>query len=115
MRSTIARAVSACAAPAHRHEAGRSTLFNALGTLIQRRNMLSERTLKKRKLIETIKQTPLGVYEPYLEPEYQAWVSTLDGRQLGIVPLNNHVFGQELRPDIVHRVVSWQLECQRPG
>ena len=40
-------------------------------------------------------------------------VKTLDGAQAGELELNPEIFGQEVRADILHRVVTWQLEQRR--
>jgi large subunit ribosomal protein L4 len=40
-------------------------------------------------------------------------VKTLDARKSGDVELNDAVFGLEPRADILHRVVTWQLEKRR--
>jgi len=46
----------------------------------------------------------------------QQWVTSLQtGEPLGIVPLDNDVFGQKLRVDTVQRVVEWQRTKRRQG
>src|SRR3546814_19552403 len=40
-------------------------------------------------------------------------VQTLDAAAAGEVELNDAVFGVEPRTDILHRVVTWQLEKRR--
>nr|WP_202388925.1 50S ribosomal protein L4 [Pelagerythrobacter marinus] len=40
-------------------------------------------------------------------------VQKLDGKAAGDVELNDAVFGVEPRADILHRVVTWQLESRR--
>ena len=40
-------------------------------------------------------------------------VKTLDAQASGDVELNDAVFGLEPRADILHRVVTWQLEKRR--
>jgi large subunit ribosomal protein L4 len=40
-------------------------------------------------------------------------VKTLAGAETGELELNPEIFGQEVRADILHRVVTWQLEKRR--
>jgi large subunit ribosomal protein L4 len=40
-------------------------------------------------------------------------VTTLNAEAKGEIELNDHVFGVEPRADILHRVVTWQLEKRR--
>ena len=40
-------------------------------------------------------------------------VQKLDGKASGDIELNDDVFGLEPRADILHRVVTWQLEKRR--
>jgi large subunit ribosomal protein L4 len=40
-------------------------------------------------------------------------VQKIDGKAAGDVELNDAVFGVEARADILHRVVTWQLESRR--
>ena len=40
-------------------------------------------------------------------------VQKIDGKAAGDVELNDEVFGVEPRADILHRVVTWQLENRR--
>src|SRR5437868_10984434 len=40
-------------------------------------------------------------------------VQTLDAKASGDIELNDEVFGVEPRADILHRVVTWQLEKRR--
>jgi large subunit ribosomal protein L4 len=40
-------------------------------------------------------------------------VKTLTGTEAGELELNPEIFGQEVRADILHRVVTWQLEKRR--
>ena len=40
-------------------------------------------------------------------------VQKIDGKVAGDVELNDEVFGVEPRADILHRVVTWQLENRR--
>ena len=40
-------------------------------------------------------------------------VQKLDGKASGDIELNDHVFGLEPRADILHRVITWQLEKRR--
>lgn len=49
------------------------------------------------------------------EPSLQAWVTTLEQEPIELVDLDPEVFGQELRKDIVHRVVRWQRNAWRAG
>ncbi len=42
-------------------------------------------------------------------------VTTLDRRDAGTMALNPAVFGQAVRPDILHQVVRWQLAKRRQG
>ena len=43
----------------------------------------------------------------------QVKVQTLDAAEAGAIELNDAVFGVEPRADILHRVVTWQLEKRR--
>ena len=53
---------------------------------------------------------------PYTPPELEAWVSEFtSGKRLAIAKLNNSVFGERPRLDILHRVVVWQLAKRRAG
>ena len=45
----------------------------------------------------------------------QAEVKTLDNTAAGEIELSDAIFGQEPRPDILHRVVNWQLAKRRAG
>ena len=40
-------------------------------------------------------------------------VQKIDGKASGDIELNDDVFGLEPRADILHRVVTWQLENRR--
>lgn len=42
-------------------------------------------------------------------------VITLDNKKAGEIELSEHVFGTEVRKDILHRVVLWQLAGRRQG
>jgi large subunit ribosomal protein L4 len=42
-------------------------------------------------------------------------VITLDGKKAGDIQLNLGIFGLEARADILHRVVTWQLNKRRAG
>lgn len=42
-------------------------------------------------------------------------VITLDGKKAGDIQLNKDIFGLEARADILHRVVTWQLNKRRAG
>src|SRR5918994_2760458 len=42
-------------------------------------------------------------------------VTTLDRQDVGTIDLNPVVFGQAVRPDILHQVVRWQLAKRRQG
>jgi large subunit ribosomal protein L4 len=42
-------------------------------------------------------------------------VTTLAGKSAGTVTVSDEVFGLEPRPDILHRMVRWQLMKRRPG
>lgn len=42
-------------------------------------------------------------------------VMTLDGKAAGSVELSDAVFGADVRTDILHRVVNWQLAKRRAG
>ena len=42
-------------------------------------------------------------------------VTTLDQRDAGSIELSEAVFGQPVRPDILHEVVRWQLAKRRQG
>ena len=45
----------------------------------------------------------------------QADVTTLDAKKAGTVELPDEVFGLEPRPDILHRMVRYQLAKRRSG
>ena len=45
----------------------------------------------------------------------QADVTTLDAKKAGTVELPDDVFGLEPRPDILHRMVRYQLAKRRAG
>ena len=45
----------------------------------------------------------------------QADVTTLDAKKAGTVELPDDVFGLEPRPDILHRMVRYQLAKRRSG
>ena len=45
----------------------------------------------------------------------QADVTTLDAKKAGTVELPDDVFGLEPRPDILHRMVRYQLAKRRGG
>ena len=45
----------------------------------------------------------------------QTDVTTLDAKKAGTVELPDHVFGLEPRPDILHRMVRYQLAKRRSG
>lgn len=49
------------------------------------------------------------------KPKLQAWVTDLSQNPTGIVDLNQTVWNQEIRKDIVHRVVRWQRNAWRQG
>ena len=40
-------------------------------------------------------------------------VQTLDAGKGGDIELNDAIFGVEPRPDVLHRVVTWQLSNRR--
>ncbi len=42
-------------------------------------------------------------------------VITLDGKKAGDIQLSKDIFGLEARADILHRVVTWQLNKRRAG
>ena len=45
----------------------------------------------------------------------QTDITTLDAKKAGTVELSDHVFGLEPRPDILHRMVRYQLAKRRGG
>jgi large subunit ribosomal protein L4 len=45
----------------------------------------------------------------------QTDITTLDAKKAGTVELSDHVFGLEPRPDILHRMVRYQLAKRRSG
>lgn len=56
---------------------------------------------------------PLLHYSP---PPKQAWVvSFMTGNKMGIIDLNDDIFGASPRLDILHRVVVWQRAKMRAG
>ena len=70
---------------------------------------LAESSLDQDRMVSPI----LSHYSP---PTPQAWlVSFLTGQRLGIIDLNEHVFGAPPRLDILHRVVVWQRARKRAG
>ena len=42
-------------------------------------------------------------------------VVSLDGKEGGKVKLNDEIFGLEVRADLLHRIVNWQLNKRRAG
>jgi large subunit ribosomal protein L4 len=56
---------------------------------------------------------PLEAFAPLEEPPLEAWVTTLAGERVGIVELDRDVFGEELRRDVIHRVVLWARANRR--
>ena len=42
-------------------------------------------------------------------------ITTLDGKEAGVVTLSDAIFGLEPRADIIHRCVVWQLAKRRRG
>jgi large subunit ribosomal protein L4 len=42
-------------------------------------------------------------------------VISLDGKEGGKVTLNDEIFGLEVRADLLHRIVNWQLNKRRAG
>jgi large subunit ribosomal protein L4 len=42
-------------------------------------------------------------------------VTTLEGEEAGSITLSDAIFGLEVRPDIIHRCVVWQLAKRRAG
>lgn len=64
-------------------------------------------------LVKSTHARPLLHYSP---PPKQAWlVSLKTGNKLGIIDLNEDVFGAPPRLDILHRVVVWQRAKIRAG
>ena len=45
----------------------------------------------------------------------KADITTLDAKKAGTVELSDHVFGLEPRPDILQRMVRYQLAKRRAG
>jgi large subunit ribosomal protein L4 len=45
----------------------------------------------------------------------KAEVQTLEAKKAGTVDLADHIFGLEPRPDILHRMVQWQLAKRQAG
>ena len=45
----------------------------------------------------------------------KAKVTTLDNKSAGSIDLDDGIFGLEPRPDLLHRVVNWQLAKRRAG
>ena len=51
-----------------------------------------------------------------IRPPLQSWITELtSGRHIGIIELDNNVFGSRGRLDILQRVVLWQLAKKRAG
>ena len=48
-------------------------------------------------------------------PFVQAWLSAWEAPRAGIALLRADVWAMPLRPDVVHRVVTWQRACMRQG
>ena len=42
-------------------------------------------------------------------------VLTIDNKKSSVMDLDNSVFGTEVRADILHRMVNWQLAKKRSG
>lgn len=53
--------------------------------------------------------------EHYKVPNRQAWVHTIEGERTGIVKLDDDVWNQEIRKDLVHRVVKYHRDRMRQG
>lgn len=69
--------------------------------------------IKNREIVSNIKNLKV---EHYKVPTRQAWVYSLDTREpKGIVQLDNTIWNQELRKDIVHRVVRYHRARMRQG
>ena len=62
------------------------------------------------------KSPKLPPYQHYSPTPKQAWVVSFEtGKKLGIVQLNDSVFGARPRVDIIQRVVVWQRAKRRAG
>jgi large subunit ribosomal protein L4 len=76
----------------------------------------------KRRLLRDIHkvqvQPPLDLDVPVEhmpEPTYESWVYNIANQKVGLMSLNSEIFGQQIRPDIIHQVVLWQLSKRRAG
>lgn len=65
-----------------------------------------------RERFEAIKDLPVIHMK---QPVHQAWVHNLQAEPVGLMDLDSKIWGQEIRPDIVHRVVRWQRNRWRQG
>jgi len=72
----------------------------------------AERAAVLAEKFEAIKDRPVIHWKP---PTYQSWVTNLQRQPVGMIDLNADVWGQEIRKDLVHRVVRWQRNCWRQG
>ena len=76
-------------------------------------SILAYRNCSTSQLDLELKKAPIFHYAP---PVLQAWLTSFQtGKKLGILDLNEHVFGAPPRVDILHRVVVWQRAKIRAG
>jgi len=54
-------------------------------------------------------------FAPYKEPQPQAWVTSLTNERRGIVSLDADIWAQEIRKDVLQRVIEWQRARARIG
>ena len=45
----------------------------------------------------------------------QSKIYDLDKKELGDIELDEYVFGHDVRPDIIKRVIDWQLAKRQAG
>lgn len=80
--------------------------------LKQKRETLAQRTAELQAKFEAVKDQPVIHWKP---PTLQAWITNIKKEPVGIVPLNADVWGQDIRVDIVQRVVKWQRASWMQG
>jgi large subunit ribosomal protein L4 len=56
-----------------------------------------------------------GPVLPMSEAKLEVPIVNLERHFLGTIQLDNEVFGQEIRKDLIHRVVVWQRAAERQG
>lgn len=79
--------------------------------VINREEMNEQKEILAAKFEELYKQKVVHMAKKPL----QAWVTDLAQHPVGMVDLNPEIWDQEIRKDIVHRVVRWQRNSWRQG